>query len=206
MQKRPENMVKISEIAKAAGVMNSTIRFYTDIGLLKKAGETIGGHRLYDKNLTLSKIKKIQFLIQKGLTIEQIKTEMVDAESKKKILVIDDEPEVGHLIEGVVSASFPGFTVKIVRDGFSAGNTLNEFFPDLIVLDIMLPGVNGFDVCRQIRSNKLFSNLKILAITGYDSPENRSKILECGANDFLAKPLEVPSLEDKINKLLNLKA
>ena len=82
---------------------------------------------------------------------------------KKKILVIDDEPEVGELVSELVKSSFPFIDVKIVYNGFSAGRILSDYFPDMIILDIMLPGVNGFDVCQQIRTSGFLKGTKILA-------------------------------------------
>ncbi|MFH1368402.1 MAG: response regulator [Elusimicrobiota bacterium] len=205
MARKHKNLLKISEIAREAGVLPSTVRYYTDMGLLNVSGETPGGHRLYERDFTLQAISKIQFLSQQGLTMEDIKRELDSTVGKKKILVIDDEPEVGNFVSELIKTHFPDFEVKIVYDGFTAGRILNEFLPDLIVLDLMLPGINGFDVCKQIRSSKYFSNIKILAVTGYDSAENKQKIISCGADDYLAKPMDLKILEEKIISLLQLK-
>jgi CheY-like chemotaxis protein len=204
MAKSARHLLKISEVAQEAGVLTSTVRYYTDIGLLTVKGETPGGHRLYEKETTLATIKKIQFLNQQGLTMDEIKNELSHAVSRKKILVIDDEPEVGQLVSDIVKEYFPDFEVRVVHDGFTAGRILNEFLPDLIMLDLMLPGVNGFDVCRHIRSSQFLSGTKILAMTGYDSAENRQKILACGANDYIAKPMNIKAIEEKIAILLNV--
>ncbi|MBN1622543.1 MAG: response regulator [Endomicrobiales bacterium] len=200
-----KNLLKISELAQEAGVLPSTVRYYTDIDLLKVASETPGGHRLYEKDPSLAMIKKIQFLNRKGLTMEQIKTELQNSSTKKKILVIDDEPELGDLVVELGKTYYPDFEIKIVYNGFAAGRILNEYLPDLIILDLMLPGVNGFEVCQQIRSSEFLKGTKILAITGYDSIENRKKIMACGANDYLAKPMDLVTLREKINSLLEIK-
>lgn len=204
-KKRAKNLFKISEISKLAGVLPSTVRYYTDIGLVIVASETQGGHRLYDKDSTLSIISKIQFLNKKGMTMEDIKKDIATSQNKKKILVIDDEPEFGDLVNELVNHQFPDYEVKIVYNGFSAGRILNEYLPDLIILDLMLPGVNGFEVCQQIRSSEFLNSSKILAITGYDSEENRKKIMDCGANDYLAKPMDLHTLREKITSMLGNK-
>lgn len=195
-------LLKISEAAKLVGVLPSTIRYYTDIGLLKSSDETKGGHRLYDPAGVASVVNKIKFLSSRGLTMDEIKKELAASKKSKKILVIDDEPEVGNLVRDIAAEKFPATEVKIVYDGFTAGRALAEYLPDLIVLDLMLPGVNGFEVARQIRSSKFLNGVKILAVTGYDTEENRVKIMESGADDYLAKPLEVATLTDKIKKML----
>jgi CheY-like chemotaxis protein len=201
MKRRNKNHLKISEIAKQAGVLPSTIRYYTDIGLLKVASETPGGHRLYDKEYGLAKINKIHFLNKMGKTMEDIRKELSETEGKKKILLIDDEPELGDLVTQLVKTNFPDCEIQVVYDGFKAGRLLSEYLPDLIILDIMLPGVNGFDVCRQIRTSKHLSNTKILAVSGFNSEENRKKIIECGANDFMTKPIDIKVLKEKIETL-----
>ncbi|MCB4790588.1 MAG: response regulator [Elusimicrobia bacterium] len=202
MKKRSKELLKISEVSKLAGVLPSTVRYYTDIGLILVASETQGGHRLYDKESTLTAISKIQFLNKKGMTMEDIKKDMLSSKIRKKILVIDDEPEFGDLVNELINHQFPDYEVKIVYNGFSAGRMLNEYLPDLIILDLMLPGVNGFEVCQQIRSSEFLNSTRILAITGYDSEENRKKILDCGANDYLAKPMDVQTLKEKITSML----
>ncbi|MBN1824480.1 MAG: response regulator [Endomicrobiales bacterium] len=200
MSRRPSkaNLLRISEIAQKAGVLSSTIRYYTDMGLISIASETKGGHRLYEEASTINAIKKIQFLNKQGFTIEQIKNEMSSGEVRKKILIIDDEPEVGNFITEIVQNSFPEVEVRMVYDGFAAGRVLGEFLPDLIFLDLMLPGVDGFVVCRQIRSTDFLSGVKIIAVTGYDSPENREKIKACGADDYLPKPMDLKVIREKI--------
>jgi CheY-like chemotaxis protein len=204
MPRKSKELLKISEVAAEAKVLPSTIRYYTDMGLLSVSGETPGGHRLYEKETTLRAISKIQFLSQQGLTMEQIKKELEAGAGKRKLLVIDDEPEVGHFVEELVKGHFPDFEIKTVKDGFSAGRLLSEYIPDLIILDLMLPGVDGFEVCKQIKSGKHLQSSKILAVTGYDSAENKAKIMACGADDYLAKPMDLHALEEKIITLLKL--
>ena len=196
--------MRISEIAKKAGVLSSTVRYYTDMGLLSAAGETRGGHRLYDESTVLNAIRKIQFLNKQGLTIEQIKKDLNFSSGRKKVLVIDDEPEVGEFVSELVKNNFENVEVNIVYDGFAAGKILNEYLPDMIILDLMLPGVDGFEVCKQIRNSELHKRVKILAITGYDTQENREKIIACGADDFLAKPMDLKVVKLKLSTLLKI--
>ncbi|PKN02114.1 MAG: hypothetical protein CVU77_01450 [Elusimicrobia bacterium HGW-Elusimicrobia-1] len=195
-------LLKISEAAKLVGVLPSTIRYYTDIGLLKSSDETKGGHRLYDPDDVAAIVNKIKFLSARGLTMDAIKKELAAGRKSKKILVIDDEPEVGNLVRDVAAEKFPDAEVKIVYDGFTAGRALSDYLPDLIVLDLMLPGINGFEVCKQIRASKFMNGVKILAVTGYDTTENKERIMKSGADDYLAKPLEVAALAAKIKKMI----
>jgi len=196
-------LLKISEVAERAGVLTSTIRHYTDLGLLKYATTTDGGHRLYDAQDTLATLSRIKRLSSRGFSLSQIKDELLSAGSKKHIVVVDDEPEIGDFIEALLSGKFP-HEIKFAMDGFTAGRILSEYTPDIVILDLMLPGVDGFQVCKQIRSDENLKNVKILAITGYDTPENAKKIIEAGADVYLVKPLEAKPTLKKICELLNV--
>ena len=198
-------MMKISEVAEAAKVLPSTIRHYTDIGLLRAAGYTDGGHRLYSRQETLERLVRIQALSKRGLTLPQIKEELLGQSKVRKVLIVDDEQEVVELVTELLGMKFPGWQIRSAMDGFMAGRVLGEFFPDLVILDLMLPGIDGFQVCRQIRNDKSLAGIKVLAMTGYDSPEMHSKIMACGANDYLAKPMDNQILVDKIESLMREK-
>lgn len=199
-----DELLKISEIAEAAKVLPSTIRHYTDIGLLKVTGYTDGGHRLYSKQETFERLAKIEAFRKRGLTLPEIKAEMEGKSKIKKVLVVDDEPEVGDLITELLKMTFPHWQVKVATDGFMAGRMLGEFYPELVILDLMLPGVDGFQVCRQIRNDPALIGISVLAMTGYDSQEMKARIMECGADDYLAKPMDNKVLVAKIKKLLDV--
>jgi CheY-like chemotaxis protein len=196
-----KELLKISDLAEIAKVMPSTIRHYTDLGLLKVAGYTDGGHRLYAKTECLERLNKIQALSKRGVTLPQIKGELESKSKVKKVLVVDDEQEAVDVMTEVLKLKFPNWKVQVAMDGFTAGRLLPEFYPDLVILDLMLPGIDGFKICQLIRADSMLSGVKILAITGYDTDEIRQKIMTCGANDYLAKPLDMKSLIEKIQKL-----
>lgn len=198
-----KRLLKIGEIAKLLDLPISTIRFYSDLGLLEVEARTAGGFRLYDFDKTSLKVKRIKELLEKGYTIPQIKTMLQEIGEKQKILVVDDEKSVGDFFKEL----FSDYSVElnIAYDGFQAGMMINEFRPDLIILDLLLPGVDGFEICRQVKSNPKTNSIKILAITAYDTPEHRDKIQKAGADDYFAKPLNLEALLEKINKLIPLK-
>lgn len=199
-----EGLLKIGEIAAKSDVLVSTVRHYTDIGLLKSSEATQGGHRLYKEKETLMMLARIKRYIDRGKSLPQIKEEIALSKKIKKILVVDDEVEVGDFIKDALK-DWVTTDLKVALDGFTAGRILSEFFPELIILDLNLPGVDGFQVCRQIRKEPLQGDVKILAITGYDSPEARRLIFECGADDYLPKPMDLQVLRSKISQLLNIK-
>src|SRR5262245_6343007 len=134
------DLLKISEMAQKADVLVSTIRYYTDIGLLKAAMTTEGGHRLYEEAPTLDRLNKIKKLVAKGLTLPEIQTQIEQEISIKKILVVDDEPEIVDFIRDLLVDVVP-HQFESATDGFSAGRLVHVFGPDLVILDLLLPGV-----------------------------------------------------------------
>lgn len=117
-------------------------------------------------------------------------------------MIVDDERAVVDLIVRAIKKLKKKCVVDTAFDGFEAGRRLITFEPDLVILDLMLPGIDGFKVCKNIRMDKKTKHIKVLAITGFDTPENRKKILSSGANDYLAKPFEVSDLLEHVEKLL----
>jgi len=199
---KQSKLLKISQIAKKAGVASSTIRYYTDMGLVSVDSTTPGGQRLYVEEYTVKKIRQIEWLSLKGKSISEIK-KIIDNPAAKKFLIVDDDTAVCDLISDVIREKFgTEHEIKIAYDGFTAGKLLSDFLPDLILLDIYLPGVNGFEICKHIRRDKFLNDSKIIAMTGYDSPEHKKEILDSGADDYIAKPMDIALLEKKIKALL----
>ncbi|OVE78416.1 hypothetical protein BVX98_00200 [bacterium F11] len=190
-------------MAQKADVLVSTIRYYTDIGLIKAATTTEGGHRLYEETPTLDRLNKIKRMVAKGLTLPEIQSQIENEVATKKILVVDDEPEIVDFLRDLLADQFP-HQLQSAQDGFTAGRLVQVFAPDLVILDLLLPGVDGFQVCKMIRDDPETDRTKVLAVTGYDSDEIREKILESGADDYLGKPLEYQPTLDKIKKLLGV--
>jgi CheY-like chemotaxis protein len=195
-------LLKIGELAEISSVPISTIKYYTDIGLLRVSEYMEGGYRLYNQKECLLRLKRIREMLDKGLSIKEIK-ENIDKILVYKVLVIDDEPSVHEFVKDVLKPN-PNVEVNSVFDGFSAGMVVGEYMPDLIVLDILLPGIDGFKVCASIKSNPKLKHIKIFAVTGYDSPEYKEKILSSGADDYLPKPIELVPFRNKVKKLLGI--
>lgn len=202
MERRDNGLLKISEIAEMAHVLPSTIRHYTDLGLIRFAATTDGGHRLYDRSETMLRLARIRRLSARGVSLPEIKDEFSGA-GKKRILVVDDEPEVGDFVSDLLRDRFP-CEIRIAPDGFTAGRMLSDFMPDLVFLDLMLPGVDGFGVCRQIRTDPELSGTKVIAVSGYDTDENKKKIMAAGADRFLPKPLGAREVVEMVYDVLNL--
>ena len=120
----------------------------------------------------------------------------------KRVLVIDDEPSVVEIAGRALHQIGEDVVVATAGDGFEAGLQVATFKPDLLILDLMMPGIDGFQVCRLIRRNPATSHIKILIITAYGSHENLQRALDAGADDFMHKPVDIEYLKDKAMSLL----
>lgn len=195
-------LLKVGELADKAGVPISTIKYYTDIGLLRVSDYMSGGFRLYSEKECLLRIKRIREMLDQGHSIKEIK-ENIDKILVYKILVVDDEPEVHDFVKDALS-DYKNIEINSVYDGFTAGMVIGEYLPDLVILDLLLPGIDGFKVCESVKKNVKLNHIKIFAITGYDSPEYRKKIFASGADDYLPKPIELNPFLEKIKILIGL--
>ena len=116
-----------------------------------------------------------------------------------KILVVDDDIHATTLFETILTAK--GYETVIVNDSAIAVNVANTSRPDLIILDLMMPEPNGFEVCRTLRSNTRFSQIPIVIFTAMGDNESRNTAFEIGADEFLTKPFRVEDLMRRIQEL-----
>ncbi|MBE9177109.1 hybrid sensor histidine kinase/response regulator [Oculatella sp. LEGE 06141] len=119
-----------------------------------------------------------------------------------RILVVDDAPDNSFLIQSILREE--GYQIEIVDNGKDALAIINESPPDLILLDVMMPQMDGFEVTRRIRENASLPFIPILLITAYDKP-SVAQGLDTGADDFIRKPVELDELLARVRSLLKLK-
>lgn len=118
------------------------------------------------------------------------------------MLIVDDDYILIATLIRIFQHLKSKYFLDIAMDGSEALRRVLNFHPHLIILDLKLPGINGFEICETIRAQPETFDSKILAITGYDIPLNRKKILASGADDYLPKPFELNKLMKKIDRLL----
>ena len=121
---------------------------------------------------------------------------------RKHILVVDDEPQNQRLYKDFLDAL--GHSSESANDGLEALEKLESGF-DLVLLDIMMPGMDGFEVVRRIRNNLKFADIPILIATVLDDKETRIRAVQAGANDFLSKPIDGLEFSVRIESLLKMK-
>ena len=117
-----------------------------------------------------------------------------------KILVVEDEPEIRILVKTILEKA--GYSVVEAEDGEAALRLVNEEEPDLVLLDVMIPGIEGWEVCRRIRENEATRRLPIIMVTVRTTDEDIQRSVECGANAHINKPFDQRELLDTIKKLL----
>jgi len=124
---------------------------------------------------------------------------------KRKVLVVDDDPDLVELIVAALQAD-RRFETRVATNGFEAGMMVKEYRPDIIVLDVMLPDINGKEVCMRVRSDSSLESVKIICISGMVEKNKIKALREAGANDFLQKPFETDELMDRICHHLGVEA
>src|SRR5258707_1239231 len=120
----------------------------------------------------------------------------------RKILIAEDEPNIVISLEYLMKEA--GYEVAVAGDGSEAIRLAGALRPDLVVLDLMLPSVNGFEVCRWLRSNPATQDIKILMLTARGRETELKKGLASGANAYMTKPFATRELRDTIAKLLGV--
>jgi adenylate cyclase len=123
--------------------------------------------------------------------------------SAQRILVVDDTPQNVKLLADLLTAK--GYAVSTASNGEQALASLAGEPPDLVLLDIMMPGLSGYDVCRRIRDNPATALLPVVLVTSLDPHQERVKGIEAGADDFLSKPINQPELFARVRSLLRIK-
>jgi class 3 adenylate cyclase len=121
-----------------------------------------------------------------------------------RILVVDDQRSNAEMMAGVLKAR--GYSVYLALDGQQALEQVREMHPDLVVSDILMPGVDGYDLCRRLRSAPETALLPVILVTSLDAQSERIKGLEAGADDFLSKPVNWEELFARVRSLLRVKA
>jgi excisionase family DNA binding protein len=169
-------------IAEMLHVDPGSVANWIDQGLLK-AHRTPGGHRRVAKDDLISFLHEHKMPLPEDLQ-----------DRPTRVLVVDDEEAVAHMVAKALSAAKPKFEVIEAHDGFRAGTMVATLKPDVVILDLRMPGMDGYEVCRLIKSQPATKNAEVVAMTAYPSPENERKILECGARVCMTKPLDLDLL------------
>jgi CheY-like chemotaxis protein len=125
---------------------------------------------------------------------------MIEQPTQKKILIVDDDPAVSSMLQKLFRAYH--YKTVMAHDGLEALGTVRKEKPDLIVLDVMLPGMDGFKVCRMIKYDQQFKQIPIIILTSRMTPDDERLAFQCGANAFVSKSTKTEVIISEIKNLL----
>ena len=126
---------------------------------------------------------------------------MVANVAKKVVLVVDDEPDIVDLIR--MSLTLANFDVLTASSGAEALKTLDSKKADIVVLDVMMPQMTGFEVCEKIRANAKLKTLPVIILTAKGQKEDAEKGLSVGADDYIIKPFDPTELAEQVRSMLD---
>jgi excisionase family DNA binding protein len=168
------------EAAKLCHVSPLSIINWVNAGRLS-AFRTPGGHRRIRRD------DLIRFMRDNDIPLPDA---LKQGSGKRSVLVVDDEPAIRELLMQHLTTRSRAYDVLGAADGFEAGRLITTARPDVVLLDLRMPGLDGFQVCRQIKADTETAATIVIAMTGFHSPETETQILGCGAIRCFAKPID----------------
>jgi len=191
------------EAAKICKVSQQTIIRCFDSGQLK--GFRVPGSRFR----RIPRDILYRFMKDNGIPTDALES------GRRKALVVDDDEELVELIKDVLDEELVElikdvleadgrFDIRTANNGFDAGMMVKEYHPDIIVLDVMLPDINGREVCQRVRGDNTLDDCQIICISGMVEQDKIQELRDSGANDFMQKPFEIEKLVERICKLLDV--
>jgi excisionase family DNA binding protein len=187
-----KDLFTTGEAAEVCRVSQQTIIRCFDAGRLE--GFRVPG----SKFRRIPRYSLVKFMRDNNIPLDALES------GKRKVLVVDDDHEIVELIVDALTRD-GRFEIKTASSGYEAGMATQQFRPDLILLDYMLPDVNGNIVCQTIRKNPEFANIKIIIVSGVVKQDEIDQLLKSGAEGFVKKPFIITELIDKITVALRIR-
>ncbi len=182
---RHKSVFTTGEAADICRLSQQTIIRCFDSGQL--SGFRVPGSKF--RRIPRDKLKK--FMQENDIPLDALESDKI------KVLVVDDDPDIVELFVDALSSD-GRFEVRTAGTGFDAGVEANRFRPDIMVLDYMLPDINGNVVCRTIRQSDDLQHIRILIISGVVNKSEVDSLLQAGADDFIKKPFNIDTVTDRI--------
>lgn len=182
------------QVARFLGVSLPTVVNWVNNGLLS-AHRTPGGHRRIAHNDIIAFARKNNYPIAR---------ELLDRGDKKpRVLVVDDEKDFSEMVREYLTVKGE-VEVEVAESGFEAGFTVARFKPDIILMDIMMPGMDGFEVFRMLQDDPDTRHIPVVACTAYRDEGMAEKITDAQFDGFVEKPLKLDSLLELVRTKLQL--
>ena len=184
-------MFTTGEAAKVCRISQQTIIRCFDSGRLR--GYRVPGSRFR----RIQREELVRFMRENNIPTDALEG------GKRRILVVDDDEQIVELFEDVFSRD-DRYQIRTARTGYDAGVLTEQFKPDLMILDYMLPDVNGNVVCQTVRRNPDLTNMKIIIVSGVVNASEVEDLLNAGADEFVKKPFHIDKLLQQIDELLEV--
>ena len=185
------------EVAKLCGVVNQTAINWIKNNHLKAFNTPGGQFRVYPADL-------MEFMHSRNI---QVPVEVRIACGEKvsvpdSILIVDDDRGLNSVVAKYIKSKFSDLSVYQAFDGFEAGSLMTEKQPGILILDLDLPGIDGFDLCRRINESERFGKPSIIVITALENDEIEANVKNLGVKSFMKKPLDLAKIVDTIKKVI----
>jgi len=189
-----EDILTVFKASQYCKVSPKTIINWIESGHIP-AYKTVGGHR------RIKQTDLIAFMNRQGIPVPEGSKPM---DERRRILVVDDDPIIVETIVQSLEEDEHDYEVVSASDGFEAGLQVNHFKPHLVILDIMMPDIKGYEVCRKIKGNEETKDIRIIVLSAYLDDEKFKQMKENGADICFSKPLPLPQLKKEVARLLGL--
>ncbi|MBN2269924.1 MAG: response regulator [Sedimentisphaerales bacterium] len=186
-----KDLFTTGEAADVCKVSQQTIIRCFDSGRLE--GFRVPG----SKFRRIPRLSLIKFMKDNSIPLDNIDS------GKRKVLIVDDDDEIIEMMVDILARD-GRFETRTASSGYEAGIATEEFRPDLILLDYMLPDINGNVVCQTIRRNPKFADIKIIIVSGVVREDDIEQLLQSGAEGFIRKPFKIDVLTDKVAAALKM--
>lgn len=188
-------LLTTGEVARYCDVSTNAVKKWIRNGRLK-AFRTPGGHFRVDSEDFKGFLERHQMPIYPEFFGPEV----------KRVLLVDDDSQVRETLSEVLGTMDLRLEVDQAGDGYEALLKAGDYKPDLLILDLRMPKMDGFEACRRIKSNPGTATTKILAISGFMDDDAQREISRCGASDWLRKPLDIEEFKRKVTHLLGHEA
>lgn len=188
-----EDILTVFQASKYCNVSPKTIINWIEAGHIN-AYKTVGGHRRIKRSDMEDFMRKQGIPIPEGEPVSE----------RKRILIVDDDPIIVETIVQALEEDEHDYEIISASDGFEAGLQVNHFKPHLLILDIMMPDIKGYEVCKKIKSNEKTKDTKIIVLSAYLDDERFKRMKDYGADLCFSKPLPLPQLKKEVAQLLGL--
>jgi excisionase family DNA binding protein len=172
-----------TEVAELLAVSPVTVRQWAQKGLIE-ARTTPGGHRRFTREAVIDFARRMAMTLPEGF----------DATAAQRVLIVDDDRQFNGMLVALFKQRYPDVEVAFAYDGFDAGRQVSRLKPTLVLLDIMMPGMDGVEVCRALKADAASSAARVIAMTGHHTRELEQRIVAAGAERLLKKPFSTDEL------------